>query len=91
MTRILTSRPPRIYRLANVLAFVAAAEVRGSALARHTRHGPEGNPSHRIIHIFNWHIVSLDDYLADLQSQTEDPLTKDEMDRYQSQLVEEVS
>lgn len=56
-----------------------------------SRHGPAGTPTHRIIHICNRHLVSLDDYLADLQSQSDEPISAGDMDRYQQRLIDEVT
>lgn len=60
-------------------------------VANVTRHGPAEQPTHRIIHFCNWHLVDPQEYAADLHSQSDDPLTNDELNRYQTQLVDEVS
>jgi len=52
------------------------------------RHGP-AHPSHRIVHLLDWHYVSRDDYAADLRSQGEIPNT--EVDRNWEDLLTEVA
>lgn len=55
-----------------------------------TRHGPEGEPAHRIIHIADWHFVERDAFAADLRSQSEAPLSDQEIDQRYDEFLGEV-
>jgi hypothetical protein len=45
------------------------------------RHGPEGRPSSRIVHLLDWHYVARSTYSADLRSQSAEPIWDEEIDR----------
>lgn len=55
------------------------------------RYGPE-RPTHRIIHLLDWHYVSKDDYAADLRSQAEAgaPPTDAEIGQAYAEFLDEV-
>jgi hypothetical protein len=38
-------------------------------------------PTHRIIHLADWHIVGREDFAADLRSQSSEPISDEEIDR----------
>jgi hypothetical protein len=55
-----------------------------------TRHGSSGQPTHRIIHIADWHFVPKDAFAADLRSASTEPLSDDEITRRHGELLDEV-
>jgi hypothetical protein len=54
------------------------------------RHGPSELPTHRIVHIADWHFVDGDDYAADLRCLSDEPLSDEEIDRRHAELLDEV-
>ncbi|MEK6238261.1 MAG: hypothetical protein N2C14_26395, partial [Planctomycetales bacterium] len=47
-------------------------------------------PKTRIIHILDWHFVPKDDFAADLRSESDDPISDDEMDDLYDEFLDEV-
>ncbi len=60
-------------------------------VAQVTRHGPSGRPSHRVVHLLDWHFVPRDRYAADLRSLSDTPLSDTEVDRHWQELLREVA
>lgn len=54
------------------------------------RHGPDAPPTHRIVHIADWHFVERDDYAADLRSLSDEPISDEDIDRRFAELLDEV-
>lgn len=54
------------------------------------RHGPDAQPTHRIVHIADWHFVGRDDYAADLRSLSDEPILDEDIDRRFAELLDEV-
>lgn len=54
------------------------------------RHGPTKKPTHRIIHVADWHFVPKAAYAADLRSQSIKPINNDEIDRRHTELLDQV-
>ena len=54
------------------------------------RHGPATLPTHRIIHIADWHFVPKDDFAADLRSQSSEPISDEAIDRQYAEHLDEV-
>ncbi len=54
------------------------------------RHGPTLPPTHRIIHIADWHFVPKDEYAADLRSLSTETVSDEEIDRRYAELLDEV-
>ena len=60
-------------------------------MAEVTRHGPPGRPSHRVVHLLDWHFVPKDRYAADLQSLSDKPLSDAEIEEHWQELLREVA
>lgn len=54
------------------------------------RHGSSLQPTHRIIHIADWHFVPKDDFAADLRSLSTEPISDEEITRLQAEFLDEV-
>jgi hypothetical protein len=54
------------------------------------RSGTSEKPTHRIVHLLDWHFVDRDDYAADLRSLSDGPLSDEEIDSRFSDLLDEV-
>jgi len=55
-----------------------------------TNHCHRTNPTHRIVHILDWHYVSKTDFGADLRSQSAEPISDEEIDRLHAEHLDEV-
>ena len=50
-------------------------------VAEVTRHGPTERPTHRIVHLLDWHFVDRETFAADLRSLSDKPIADAEIDR----------
>lgn len=53
-------------------------------------HGPATQPTHRIIHIADWHFVSKYDFAADLRSLSTESISDEEITRRHAEFLDEV-
>lgn len=59
-------------------------------VANVTRSEPNGQPTHRIVHLLDWHFITRDDYAADLGSASDMPQSDEEVDRSYAEFLDEV-
>ena len=72
---------PAEQRLDDIDNDAAAILRRLPEVAQVTRHGLEDSPSHRIVHLLDWHFVPKDMYSADLRSLSDKPISEEDIEQ----------
>ena len=85
------SQAPAAETLDNLDADAVAIFRQLPGVVQVTRHGPPGRPSHRVVHLLDWHFVPKDRYAADLRSLSDKLLSDAEVEGHWKELLREVA